>query len=132
MAYTYNFEFSVVDGDSTVNVEDIATNMPAPRSTFSPYIEAAPLASGGVRGLGWPVAVWEWDFLTQDQYDALRTLCSGASVACWIRTLTNDFETYKYYSAVLRWPEIGEGQRAGRRLQLRLEFVNLVEYTPTP
>jgi len=132
MSYQYKFEISVIDGDSTVNVESLG--LPAPRSTFLPYQESIAAADAGARGLGWESAIWEWDALTLDQYDTLRALCTGASVACWIRTLTDDYdeENYIYYSATLRWPQPPDQRRAGRALQMRLEFVALVAYTPTP
>jgi hypothetical protein len=129
---THSFEISVVSSSTTVNVESLAANTPAPRSTFQDYTQSVPTASGGARGLGWPVAVWEWDFLTQTQFTAIKALCPGASVACWIRTLTDDYATYKYYSAILRWPQLPVQQRSLKRQQIRLEFVNLVEYTPSP
>lgn len=132
MTYLYDFEISVTDGDSTVNVESLG--LPAPRSTFLPYQESVPTADGGARGLGWESVIWEWDTLTQDQYDILRAFCPGTSVPCWIRTLTDDYdsENYIYYLAILRWPQPPVQRRAGRALQMRLEFVALVAYTPTP
>jgi hypothetical protein len=129
---THLFQISVVNGDSTVNVETLAADMPAPRSTFFDYQTAEPTAAGGARGLGWVSAIWEWDVLTATQYAALRTLCACASAACWIRTLKDDYTNYAYYTATLRWPQPPVQQRATRRLQVRLEFVGLVAYTPTP
>jgi hypothetical protein len=130
MTNLYNFEISVTDGDSTVNVESLG--LPAPRSTFMPYQESVPCADGSARGLGWESAIWEWDSLTKDQYDILESLCPGASVPCWNRTLKGDYETYAYYAAIMRRSPPPDQRRAGRALQIRYEFVALVEYEPTP
>lgn len=126
---TYEYSFMIGTAYATLtNLE--ALNIPAPRSIWRPYAALADLSDKTVRGLGSPVVVWEWGFLTQAQRDALRTYCTGASSNVWIKTQTMDSAAaYVYYSGVMIWPE-QEDYAASRRLNFTLIFRQLTLYTP--
>jgi hypothetical protein len=129
MANQYSFEISLVNGDSTTNVEDLA--LPAPRSTWQGYSEQVINQSGAALGVGWASATWTWDYMTAAQFAALRAIITTASATCWIRTML-DTGSYGYYTGIVNFPPPPYQQRAGRTQQIELRFVNLVAYTPTP
>lgn len=123
----YSYELGTTYAGMT-NVEELATPLPPPRSTFKPYSQAVNLGNGRVRGNGCPVTEWRFGFLKQAQRDQLRTFCPGASAEVYIKTRQNDSaDSYQVYTAVMVWPE-EEEKRAGRRLDFVVKFRNLVEY----
>lgn len=123
----YSYEIGTTYGGMT-NVESLTTALPAPRSTIQEFSQSVELASAGVRGAGWPVATWTWDILEQDQWDQIRTFCSGQSADVYIKTRKQD-GTYQVYTATMVRP--GQVRKdSGRVLDLVVEFRNLVEYSP--
>ena len=130
MAAQYQYEIGPTYAGMT-NVEELATPLPPPRSTFKPYSQAVNLGNGRVRGNGWPVAEWRFGFLKQAQRDQLRAFCPGASACVYIKTRTNDSaDSYQVYTATMVWPQSEERDADGRRLDFVVEFINLQEYTP--
>jgi hypothetical protein len=122
--------FSIGTTQATLtNLANLTTPVPEPKSTYRPYADVKPLASGGVRGVGFPVATWYWDILTRAQRDQLRIFCSGQSAAVWIRTKTMDSsDTYRLYQAVMVWATQEEEREMGhRRTQLQITFQAMVE-----
>ena len=117
-------------GTTSAGLADLsALSVPVvePRSTFKKYPIAFDLGNGQVKGAGYPVATWTWDFITDAQRDKLKTYCTGKSAAVYIST-KDDSLAYKAYSAIMVWPEIEE-HFATRRLDFVIEFRHLVEVT---
>jgi hypothetical protein len=101
--------------------------VPDPKSTWQPYSELVPLDSGKERGVGFPVATWQFGYLTRAQRNALRTFCTGASAAVYIQTRKADNDdAYDDYSAIMVWP-LAEDRDAGRRISFVIRFKHLVE-----
>jgi hypothetical protein len=114
------------DYATLVNLESLSTPVYPPKSTYRPYTEAVTLASGKLRGLGRPVALWQWGFITRAMRDKLRTYCTGKSAAVYIRTRTNESsDAYSTFSAVMMWPD-DEDKQTGRRVNFAVDFKNIV------
>lgn len=117
---------------STTNVESLTTPLPPPRSTWNEYSQPVETADGGVRGAGWKVVTWTWDWITLVQRAQLRTFCAGKSATIYIRTktLTGSYPTYEYLTGKMIWPDGPEEMRNGRILNFTLEFRALETFTP--
>lgn len=120
-AFTYN---------NLTNVKNLAGSPSAPRSTFKPWVDAVDLGNGLRRGVGRPLAGWQWGFLTRQQRDALWAYVLGASTRLYVRTKINQNTTgyadkYQTYLAALLWPD-SEDVQAGRYLNFTLTFRDLV------
>ena len=115
-------------GVNLENLEDLTTEVYPPKSTFQEFSQPVLLGDGTVRGAGWITGEWRWGFLTQAQRNQLRTFCTGASNAVFIRTHENDnSDEYTYFSGTLVWPTGNEEKDAGFRLDLVARFQNLTE-----
>jgi hypothetical protein len=123
----YEYEIGATYG-GMANVESLTTPLPAPRHTFNEFSQSVELASGGVRGAGWPVATWSWDVLDQDQWDQLIAFCSGQSADVYIQTRKRDGSYQVYTATMVRPGQVSKD--CGRVLGLAIEFRNLVEYSP--
>lgn len=122
MSYEYKIGTEAGGVGAITNLGSLTTPIPAPKSSFQDYTEYIQLGSGEMKGVGWPVAEWHWDFLTQAQRNQLRTFCTGASETVYIRTRKNDSsDAYANYLAVMIWP-IAEDKDAGRRLDFTIKF----------
>jgi hypothetical protein len=117
---------------STTNVESLTTPLKPPRSTWNEYSQAVETADAGVRGAGWKVVTWTWDYITIAQRTQLRTFCAGKSATVYIRTkvLTGTYPAYEYLTGKMVWPDGPEEMRNGRILNVTLEFRALVTFTP--
>lgn len=110
-----------------VNVELLTSTslipFPPPRSTFQPYSQPVELGDATVRGAGYPVAEWHWDFLTTPQRDALRAFCTGASATVYVKTKTMETaNTYGTFQAIMLWPPAEERIEKGDRSDFNLVF----------
>ena len=125
-------DYEIGTTSSTTNVEELATPLPPPRSTWNEYSQAVETADAGVRGAGWKVVTWTWTIITLAQRAQLRTLCAGKSATIYIRTktLTGSYPTYEYLTGKMVWPEGPEEMRNGRILNFTLEFRALETFTP--
>jgi hypothetical protein len=84
------------------------------------------LGNGANRGVGLPVAIWHWGYLTRAQRDLLRAFCTGASATIFIETRTNDtVDVFDQFTTMMIWP-LEENKDAGRRIDFVIEFRNLV------
>ena len=129
MGYLSDYQIGTTYG-GLANLEALTTPVIPPRSTFVPYSASIELGDGTVRGGGWAVATWTWDFLTRAQRDQLRTFCTGKSAAVYIKTRKTDtVDAYQVYTAVMVWPE-NEERSHGYRLDFTLEFRKCVAYSP--
>lgn len=128
MAYRYDFRIGTNQSEM-VNVESLAgETMPAPRSTFTQFAETRTLADGSERGIGAPTCEWNFGVLSKNQRDALRVYCPGASSVVFIRTRTNEADTYKTYRAIMVWPVLSENREmTGARVDFIVTFRNLIE-----
>src|SRR5512140_1084937 len=126
---THNFEICVAGG-SLVNVETYTTvpNM-APRSAFYPFGETVAAVDGSRITRGAAYATWTWGFIPTAQFNSLRTICTGGSVAVDIRTLQQDYSTYAYYHAVMVWPDAESYEHNAKGFStFELRFERLVAY----
>ena len=130
MATLYNFEIGTTLV-GCVNIEDLTVPVVPPKPTFSPYADVIELGDGSKRGIGAPIATWHWDFLPRTMRDQLRTFCTGASSAIFIRTYTKDNAgALKYFSCVMTWPTQREETQTAKAIDFTLEFTQLVDVTP--
>jgi hypothetical protein len=133
MAVTENFTTGsggaqAYTGANTINLESLATPLDAPRSSFVDYSRVIPLGDGTLRGAGWPTGEWRWGYMSQAQRNQLRTFCTGASAAVYVRTRENDTsDAYQRYTATMVWPTDGEDKAHGKRLDFVVVFQNMVE-----
>lgn len=114
--------------DKLTKVEDLTRSAicMAPRSVARPWEEVKDTGDGLARGLGRPAATWNWNFISRQQRDALRTYCTGKSARVYIRTRMNDSaDAYLTYLAAMMWPDT-EDRQTGRRINFTLEFRDLV------
>jgi hypothetical protein len=133
MASTANFTTGsggaqAYTGANTINLESLATPLDAPRSNFVDYSRVILLGDGTLRGAGWATGEWRWGYMSQAQRNQLRTFCTGASAAVYVRTRENDTsDAYQYYTATMIWPTDGEEKAHGKRLDFVAVFQNMVE-----
>ena len=117
-------------GANLVNLESLGTPLDAPKSTFVDFSQVIQLGDGTIRGAGWPTSEWHWDFMSQAQRNQLRTFCTGASAAVYIRSRENDdSDAYQYYTATMVWPHPPPEKQLGKRLDFAVTFQNMVELT---
>lgn len=122
----YNFEIGLTLG-TMVNVEVLATKLPAPKPAFAPFSAYVTLGNGLVRGIGFPTAEWRWGFLKWNAIgttyrDILRNYIPTASKEVYIRTTTNENnDEYQIFKAIGVWPA-NEVSDTGRRLDFAITF----------
>lgn len=104
--------------------------IPDPKGVYVEWTELAAKDSGGVRGVGYPMARWTWGFMRPEWRDALKSYCAGASANVYIQTRTNSSSAeFATFSAVMNWPDERDID-AHRRMNFSIEFTNLVPFTP--
>lgn len=130
MASLYNYQIGSTS--STTNVEELTTPLPAPRSAYNEFSQRVELVSGGVRGGGWLVVTWTFDFLSSAQLAQLRTFCTGKSATVYIRTLneSDPYPTYEYLTGTMVWPDGPLQKREGKYQNIVIEFRGLETFTP--
>lgn len=96
----------------------------APKSEFRPFSKNVITGNGQKKGLGFPVAIWHWDYVTKDQRDNIRAFVDGLSSTVYFRTRIED-DSYADFVGIMNWVE-EEEKYAGRRFDLTLEFTHLV------
>jgi len=119
-----------------INLKSLSTPVDYPKFSFQPFADYRELGNGAQRGLGSPLAAWNWGWLTrhgtaapQAQRDMLKTFCADAAASVYIRTRKNDTsDAYAYFSAQLNWPR-EEAKQAGRREDFTLNFSAMTEIT---
>ena len=127
----HNFEISATTAAANVETLTTTPNM-APKSEPLGYVDTVKMASGHSVDRGFPVAVWEWGFIPADLFNALRVICPGPSANVYIRTLSEDYSTYAYYTGIMNFPRKDTYEyRSGNRQPFRIEFTHLVSYTPS-
>lgn len=126
----YDYEIGLTYG-GMANVEGLTVTLLAPRHTFQDFSQELPLASGGQKGGGWPLASWTWAYVTQAQRNQLKTFCpTGLSADVFIKT-RDASGAFAVFTAVLVWPiQEGSEKRAGTILDFELKFQDLQPYSP--
>jgi hypothetical protein len=124
---TYEYKLGTTYGGMT-NLEEMAKPVSAPHHTIPQYSKPTNLGSSQVRGLGWKTIVWHWDFIAQDQYDQLKSFCTGLSASVFINTRKSD-GTYQTYSAIMLWPTKEPEFQNNKLMNVDIEFRALLEYT---
>ena len=99
--------------------------VPNPKYEYGLYAGEIVLGDGTARGVGFPVTVWHWSFLSAAQRTALRAYCAGKSAVVFIRSIKDD-NTFTDFEAVMIWPTHEERQ-SGRVIDFSLDFRNMVE-----
>lgn len=107
------------------DIEALTTPLLAPAWTYSAASAQAELASGAVRDMGFPVITWHWAFLTDAQWDQLRTFCSGRSATAFIQSPDNTI-TDTIYQTIMVWPA-GDDISAELHLDVTIEFRRCVK-----
>lgn len=103
-----------------------------PDWSFQDFATSRELADGTVKGQGFPVAIWRWNHLSEDNRAVLRALIPGLSALLYIRTPTNEIDIYgdivwENFQAVARWTPEDEDKAARETLGLVLTFTHLIE-----
>lgn len=120
---SYDFSISATDEDALQTLKEIGVRWP--KVSFQESAEVVRLMNGHDKGLGQPVAVWQWGIISKAARDILRTYCPGRSANVVIRTWDSELE-YTNYSCIMHWPVNAERQ-SQRQLGLILTFTNLIE-----
>lgn len=118
------FEIGTTFGGMT-NVESLTTPLPAPKSNYLPYARVHNRGDGGTRGVGFPIATWTFPILSAEQYNQLKSFCSGSSADVYIRTKLDD-DTYADFQAKMLWPNEPQDRWFGERKNFVITFRNLV------
>jgi hypothetical protein len=118
-------DFEIGATSSTTNIESLTTPLPEPKSSYLPYARTNNKGNGGVRGVGSPVAQWSFAVLSIEQYNQLKTFCTGASADVYIRTKLDD-DTYADFQAIMIWPNEPQDRWYGERKNFTVLFRNLV------
>lgn len=108
------YDYAIGSSNPPTNLESLATPVNAPRGRYFEAAQWLDTADGQRRGQGFPTATWEFDTLTQDMIDHLRTFCTGQSASVYIKTRKLD-GTFAIFSAVMLWPSEQLRQRLGGR-----------------
>lgn len=132
MAYLTSLEIGTTS--TTTNVEALTGNPYPPFCQPLGYPVRIATAAGTVREQGGNQCAWTFRALTDAQWDALRTIIPGASATVYIRTLSEDNNTYVYKTGTAIWPEPGDIERPTSSNficgQMTIRFINLVTFTP--
>lgn len=120
MAYAYQLGATEPGMDYLYNLGIVA-----PKSEFRPFSKNVVLGNGIKKGLGFPVAIWHWDYVTKDQRDNIRAFIDGLSSEVYFATRIED-DSYVSFRGVMTWAE-EEEKYAGRRFDLTVEFTHLIE-----
>jgi hypothetical protein len=120
-----DFKIGTTESGMT-NIESLTVPLPLPEFDFLPFARTVSLGSGGTRGVGSPMATWNFQMLSLEEYTQLRTFCTGSSAEVFIRTRIDD-DTYADFSAKMILPNEGMGRWYGNRRNYKVTFRNLVE-----
>ncbi len=125
----YSYELSTTS--TLTNVENFTTPIHPPRGRFYEAGTFADKLDGHQAGAGFPLAIWQFDILTQAMVNALRTICPGYSAEVYLRTRKLD-GTFGYYTGIMIWPgqQMDSRNFRGRYLGIEIQFRRLEVYTP--
>ena len=118
------FEIGTTEGGMT-NIQSLTVPLELPKSEYLPYARTVNKGNGGKRGVGSPIATWNFALLTLEQRDQLKTFCPDASATVYIKTKLND-DTYAVFQATMLWVENEPRWLAGVKQHLQIVFRNMV------
>ena len=126
MANPTDYELgSTLGGVATLD----SLSIPNPESQFTDSSQIVKLANGTERNLGAPSASWHYGFLSQAQWDSLKTICTGTSTSIFFSTLNNSGDFVRY-SGIARLPEqyVLRGPTSDLRyIDITISFTYLVD-----
>lgn len=99
-----------------------------PHATVPTYSQPAELGDGTVKNLGWLTCLWEWSYMSQSMYAALRVKFPLQSGIIYLSTF-DDSLAWINYSAIYRFQSPLPSQDSTRRLQIQIQFVNMMVVT---
>jgi hypothetical protein len=117
--------FKIGTTSSTTSLDSLTTAIPDPKSSYLPYARVNNKGNGGTRGVGSPVAQWQFPILDVDQYNQLKSFCTGASAHVFIRTKLDD-DTFDDFEGEMIWPNELQDRWAAHRKNLTITFRSLV------
>lgn len=103
-----------------------------PDWSYQPFAESIRLADGTVKGQGFPVAIWRFNHLSNENRQILRALIPNLSALLYIHTPTNETDLYgdfiwgDFY-AVAEWTPEDEDKAADQTLGFIITFTHLIE-----
>lgn len=108
--------------------------IPWPKGLYSPFSQPIDLGDGGLRGGGWPLAEWQWKFLTRPHRQSLRGYLpitypsiGTASGQVRFRTSVNEQnDVFVTFLGQMIWP-YPEQRDAQRRVPFVVKFRALVD-----
>jgi len=112
--------------DDMTNLSDLETPVEHPKSSYLPFARTVNKGNGGKRGVGFPVAQWDFPLLTLAERNQLKEFCEGASAHIFIRTKKND-DTYADFEGEMIWPDSTEDRWYGEKKNFSILFRNLIE-----
>lgn len=118
------FEIGATEGGMT-NIESLTTPLPLPKSSYLPYARTPSKGNGGTRGMGSPIAQWQFGVLTIEEYTQLKSFCPGASADIFIRTKLDD-DTYADFQGIIIWPNDPQDRWFAHRKSFTVIFRNLI------
>lgn len=105
----YSYEIGANAG-ARVNVETLING--APRGRHERYTVARTGGDGVVEGDGFPRVFWEFDYLTQADFNTLMAYITGASTVVSIQTRLDTGAYQAYATAIMHRPKIpGDAKR---------------------
>lgn len=103
-----------------------------PDWSFQPFAGSIRLANGQVKGQGYPVAIWRFNHLSNENRQIIRALIPNLSATLYIHTPTNETDLYGDliwgdFQAVAEWTPEDEDKAAEETLGLVITFTHLIE-----
>jgi hypothetical protein len=111
--------------EGMTNLEALMVPLVPPKSNYLPYARTVNLGSGGKRGVGSPMAFWDFSLMTLEERNQLKEFCPGAAADVYIRTKLND-DTYADFSAKMLWLDNIEDRWFGEKKNMTIQFRNLI------
>jgi len=120
----YSYEIGVNAG-SRQNVETLGIN--PPRGQHNPYSVVRTGGNGVAVGDGFPIATWEFDFLTRTMMNTLLAYITGASTVVSIKTRLSNGTYQAYATAVMHRPKVPDDAAPtfGGWLNVKFQFTRL-------
>lgn len=121
----YNFEIGTSLG-SMANIETVVTNPPF-QDTYVTGRLVLDQADGLVSAHGWDETAWRWGFITQTDYNALKTYCPNKSAELFVR-VRGGTGAFVYCKAVMIWPQEPQPPIVGRILDFGVDLRIIENY----
>jgi hypothetical protein len=122
----------------TLLAEDNDISLRALEWTHEPYSKYIKLASGAIKGLGFPIVVWQFSNLRIGQREALRDFCADLTSRVYIRTPTNEttngVRVWADYLCNLNWVQraeiLADGTDIAEKVELTFTHCAVSVYVP--